>query len=134
MQVYRWACQALATPLDHPLLPLVWQKFLQLYLRQPGPEYGYVHLVFLIMVKRNDFMSPHQHVCCPLGWRQVDVLAEGFSKPHLRLLYSETSDSEYRRCLTSTTLPARLSGYLYHMYLHQTAREMPVLTILSSLT
>ncbi len=41
LQVYRWACQALATPPDHPLLPLVWQKFLQLYLRQPGPEYGY---------------------------------------------------------------------------------------------
>uniref|UniRef100_A0A665WYL0 Ectopic P-granules autophagy protein 5 homolog (C. elegans) n=1 Tax=Echeneis naucrates TaxID=173247 RepID=A0A665WYL0_ECHNA len=42
LQVYRWACQALATPPDHPLLPLVWQKFLQLYLRQPGPEYGLV--------------------------------------------------------------------------------------------
>lgn len=40
MQIYRWASQALATPSDHPLLPLVWQKFLQLYLRQPGPEYG----------------------------------------------------------------------------------------------
>ncbi|KAF3850897.1 hypothetical protein F7725_012669 [Dissostichus mawsoni] len=40
LQVYRWACQALATPPDHPILPLVWQKFLQLYLRQPGPEYG----------------------------------------------------------------------------------------------
>uniref|UniRef100_A0A3B4URI2 Ectopic P-granules autophagy protein 5 homolog (C. elegans) n=1 Tax=Seriola dumerili TaxID=41447 RepID=A0A3B4URI2_SERDU len=40
LQVYRWACQALATPPDHPLLPLVWQKFLQLYLRQPGPEFG----------------------------------------------------------------------------------------------
>ncbi|KAM3611891.1 uncharacterized protein V6R79_025473 [Siganus canaliculatus] len=40
LQVYRWACQALATPPDHPLLPLVWQKFLQLYFRQPGPEYG----------------------------------------------------------------------------------------------
>uniref|UniRef100_A0A3P9IPL1 Ectopic P-granules autophagy protein 5 homolog (C. elegans) n=1 Tax=Oryzias latipes TaxID=8090 RepID=A0A3P9IPL1_ORYLA len=37
LQVYRWACQAIATPPDHPLLPLVWQKFLQLYLRQPGP-------------------------------------------------------------------------------------------------
>ncbi|KAM9858500.1 ectopic P granules protein 5 homolog [Aulostomus maculatus] len=42
LQVYRWACQALATPPDHPLIPLVWQKFLQLYLRQPGPEYGLV--------------------------------------------------------------------------------------------
>ncbi|XP_010772204.1 ectopic P granules protein 5 homolog [Notothenia coriiceps] len=40
LQVYRWACQALATPPDHPILPLVWQKFLQLYFRQPGPEYG----------------------------------------------------------------------------------------------
>ncbi|KAM4576445.1 ectopic P granules protein 5 homolog [Odontesthes bonariensis] len=40
LQVYRWACQAIATPPDHPLLPLIWQKFLQLYLRQPGPEYG----------------------------------------------------------------------------------------------
>lgn len=42
MQIYRWACQAIASPPDHPLLPLVWQKFLQLYLRQPGPEYGLV--------------------------------------------------------------------------------------------
>ncbi|XP_061624089.1 ectopic P granules protein 5 homolog isoform X2 [Phyllopteryx taeniolatus] len=40
LQVYRWAWQALATPPDHPLLPLVWQKFLQLYLRQAGPDYG----------------------------------------------------------------------------------------------
>uniref|UniRef100_A0A672I8V7 Ectopic P-granules autophagy protein 5 homolog (C. elegans) n=1 Tax=Salarias fasciatus TaxID=181472 RepID=A0A672I8V7_SALFA len=38
LQVYRWACQAVATPPDHLLLPLIWQKFLQLYLRQPGPE------------------------------------------------------------------------------------------------
>jgi len=47
--IYRWAQQALATPADHPLLPLVWQKFLQLYLRQPGPEFGYV--------KHGDFLS-----------------------------------------------------------------------------
>ncbi|XP_072520636.1 ectopic P granules protein 5 homolog isoform X3 [Salminus brasiliensis] len=40
LMVYRWAQQALATPADHPLLPLIWQKFLQLYLRQPGPEFG----------------------------------------------------------------------------------------------
>ncbi|CAB1426368.1 unnamed protein product [Pleuronectes platessa] len=40
LQVYRWACQALVTPPDHPLLPMIWQKFLQLFLRQPGPEYG----------------------------------------------------------------------------------------------
>uniref|UniRef100_A0A4W4HAL5 Ectopic P granules protein 5 homolog n=1 Tax=Electrophorus electricus TaxID=8005 RepID=A0A4W4HAL5_ELEEL len=40
LMVYRWAQQALITPADHPLLPLIWQKFLQLYLRQPGPEFG----------------------------------------------------------------------------------------------
>lgn len=40
LMVYRWAHQALATSADHPLLPLIWQKFLHLYLRQPGPEFG----------------------------------------------------------------------------------------------
>ncbi|XP_043934118.1 ectopic P granules protein 5 homolog [Protopterus annectens] len=38
--IYRWACQALSTPADHPLLPLIWQKFFLLYLHRPGPEYG----------------------------------------------------------------------------------------------
>lgn len=67
MQMYRWACQALTTSPDHPLLPLVWQKFLQLYLRQPGPEYGYAYLLLLtgatVMVKKNYFMSPRVHRC-----------------------------------------------------------------------
>ncbi|XP_028915803.1 ectopic P granules protein 5 homolog isoform X2 [Ornithorhynchus anatinus] len=38
--IYRWAHQALVTPSDHPLLPLVWQKFFLLYLHRPGPQYG----------------------------------------------------------------------------------------------
>lgn len=38
--IYRWAHQALATPADHPLLPLIWQKFFLLYLHRPGPQYG----------------------------------------------------------------------------------------------
>lgn len=46
LMIYRWAQQALATPADHPLIPLVWQKFLQLYLRQPGPEFGYTESSF----------------------------------------------------------------------------------------
>ncbi len=53
LMIYRWAQQALATPADHPLLPLVWQKFFQLYLRQPGPEFGCVkqkHSVFIRLV------------------------------------------------------------------------------------
>ncbi|KAI5613067.1 ectopic P granules protein 5-like isoform X2, partial [Silurus asotus] len=40
LMIYRWAQQALATSADHPLLPLIWQKFLHLYLHQPGPEFG----------------------------------------------------------------------------------------------
>ncbi|XP_076006821.1 ectopic P granules protein 5 homolog isoform X2 [Genypterus blacodes] len=57
LQVYRWACQAVATPPDHPLLPLVWQKFLQLCLRQPGPEYG---LVAAGCIGRRFFVSSSQ--------------------------------------------------------------------------
>ncbi|XP_030325638.1 ectopic P granules protein 5 homolog isoform X7 [Strigops habroptila] len=38
--IYRWAHQALATPADHPLMPLIWQKFFLLYLHRPGPQYG----------------------------------------------------------------------------------------------
>nr|XP_012645766.1 ectopic P granules protein 5 homolog isoform X1 [Microcebus murinus] len=40
LMIYRWAHQALVTPSDHPLLPLIWQKFFLLYLHRPGPQYG----------------------------------------------------------------------------------------------
>ncbi|XP_078718187.1 ectopic P granules protein 5 homolog isoform X2 [Lampetra fluviatilis] len=40
LMVYRWAQQALVTPEDHPVLPLIWQKFLLLYLHRPGQETG----------------------------------------------------------------------------------------------
>nr|CAH7757239.1 unnamed protein product [Callosobruchus chinensis] len=32
LTIYRWSQQALDTPLDHPLLPLLWQRFFTLYL------------------------------------------------------------------------------------------------------
>ncbi|XP_069674865.1 ectopic P granules protein 5 homolog isoform X3 [Periplaneta americana] len=32
LSIYRWSQQALDTPLDHPLLPLLWQKFFSLFL------------------------------------------------------------------------------------------------------
>ncbi|XP_063151942.1 ectopic P granules protein 5 homolog [Candoia aspera] len=38
--IYRWAHQALSTPVDHPLLPLIWQKFFLLYLHRPGLQDG----------------------------------------------------------------------------------------------
>ncbi|XP_078670454.1 ectopic P granules protein 5 homolog isoform X2 [Branchiostoma floridae x Branchiostoma belcheri] len=40
LMIYRWAGQALATPLDHPLLPLVWQRFFQIYLHRPAADQG----------------------------------------------------------------------------------------------
>ncbi|XP_051865986.1 ectopic P granules protein 5 homolog isoform X2 [Pristis pectinata] len=40
LMIYRWAHQALVTPPDHPLLPLIWQRFFFLYLHRPGPEFG----------------------------------------------------------------------------------------------
>ncbi|XP_030323198.1 ectopic P granules protein 5 homolog isoform X2 [Calypte anna] len=40
LMIYRWAHQALVTPADHPLMPLIWQKFFLLYLQRPGPQYG----------------------------------------------------------------------------------------------
>ncbi|ENN72840.1 hypothetical protein YQE_10520, partial [Dendroctonus ponderosae] len=39
LSIYRWSQQALDTPLDHPLLPLFWQKFFILFLdRLPVAE------------------------------------------------------------------------------------------------
>ena len=35
LMVYRWAQQALDTPVDDPVLPLVWQRFFLLYLHRP---------------------------------------------------------------------------------------------------
>ncbi|XP_058795354.1 ectopic P granules protein 5 homolog isoform X2 [Phymastichus coffea] len=32
LAIYRWSQQALDTPMDHPLLPLLWQNFFNLYL------------------------------------------------------------------------------------------------------
>ncbi|XP_075232112.1 ectopic P-granules autophagy protein 5 isoform X2 [Lycorma delicatula] len=32
LSIYRWSQQALDTPVDHPVLPLIWQKFYSLYL------------------------------------------------------------------------------------------------------
>ncbi|XP_044253867.1 ectopic P granules protein 5 homolog isoform X2 [Tribolium madens] len=32
LSIYRWAQQAMDSPIDHPLLPLLWQKFFILYL------------------------------------------------------------------------------------------------------
>ncbi|XP_063908736.1 ectopic P granules protein 5 homolog [Zophobas morio] len=65
LSIYRWAQQALDSPIDHPLLPLLWQKFFVLYLtRLPlasstddgcvGEKFfdGLVNFSFLKRIKR----------------------------------------------------------------------------------
>jgi len=32
LAIYRWSQQALDTPMDHPILPLLWQNFFSLFL------------------------------------------------------------------------------------------------------
>uniref|UniRef100_A0A8C9TGQ5 Ectopic P-granules autophagy protein 5 homolog (C. elegans) n=1 Tax=Scleropages formosus TaxID=113540 RepID=A0A8C9TGQ5_SCLFO len=74
MMIYRWAHQALATPADHPLLPLVWQKFLQLYLRQPGPEFGYLPMEAKGCIGKRYFQSStHAGLLKELKQRLVEV-------------------------------------------------------------
>uniref|UniRef100_A0A4W3HVB5 Ectopic P-granules autophagy protein 5 homolog (C. elegans) n=1 Tax=Callorhinchus milii TaxID=7868 RepID=A0A4W3HVB5_CALMI len=55
--IYRWAHQALVTSADHPLLPLIWQKFFLLYLHRPGPEFG---LPVSSCIGRRYFHNPAQ--------------------------------------------------------------------------
>lgn len=65
LSIYRWSQQALDTPLDHPLLPLFWQKFfLQFLARIPspsgqgvggvGPKFfeGMLNLIYLKRIKK----------------------------------------------------------------------------------
>ncbi|XP_033214682.1 ectopic P granules protein 5 homolog isoform X2 [Belonocnema kinseyi] len=42
LAIYRWSQQALDTPMDHPLLPLLWQNFFSLLLGRPPSSTGVV--------------------------------------------------------------------------------------------
>ncbi|XP_006144470.1 ectopic P granules protein 5 homolog [Tupaia chinensis] len=69
--IYRWAHQALVTPSDHPLLPLIWQKFFLLYLHRPGPQYG---LPIDGCIGRRFFQSPaHINLLKELKRRLTEV-------------------------------------------------------------
>nr|XP_019595254.1 PREDICTED: ectopic P granules protein 5 homolog isoform X2 [Rhinolophus sinicus] len=69
--IYRWAHQALVTPSDHPLLPLIWQKFFLLYLHRPGPQYG---LPIDGCIGRRFFHSPaHTHLLKEMKRRLTEV-------------------------------------------------------------
>ncbi|KAK1337771.1 hypothetical protein QTO34_002405 [Cnephaeus nilssonii] len=59
--VYRWAHQALVTPSDHPLLPLIWQKFFLLYLHRPGPQYGLFN-VYILWLEDENFQKGDTYI------------------------------------------------------------------------
>ncbi|KAJ7394035.1 Ectopic P granules protein 5 [Desmophyllum pertusum] len=40
LSIYRWANQAMVTEVDHPMLPLIWQRFFSLYLQRPVTQPG----------------------------------------------------------------------------------------------
>ena len=40
LSIYRWANQAMVTDVDHPMLPLIWQRFFSLYLQRPVTQPG----------------------------------------------------------------------------------------------
>eukprot|EP00794_Sanderia_malayensis_P020418 gene20418-22431_t len=45
LSIFRWVDQGLSTNSDHPLLPLIWQQFFDLYLQKRKPEGGVPHRV-----------------------------------------------------------------------------------------
>ncbi|XP_056399364.1 ectopic P granules protein 5 homolog isoform X1 [Hyla sarda] len=71
LMIYRWAHQAMATPADHPLLPLFWQKFFLLYLNRPGPQYGLP--VEGCIGKRFFSSSAHTHLLKQMKRRLMEV-------------------------------------------------------------
>ncbi|XP_059504787.1 ectopic P granules protein 5 homolog isoform X2 [Stegostoma tigrinum] len=71
LMIYRWAHQALATPADHPLLPLIWQKFFILYLHRPGPEFGLP--VSGCIGKRYFYTTSHSNLLKEMKKRLVEI-------------------------------------------------------------
>ncbi|XP_067888811.1 ectopic P granules protein 5 homolog [Heterodontus francisci] len=71
LMIYRWAHQALATPADHPLLPLIWQKFFLLYLHRPGPEFGLP--VSGCIGKRYFYSTSHSNLLKEMKKRLVEI-------------------------------------------------------------
>lgn len=42
LSIYRWSQQALDAPMEHPILPLLWQNFFALFLARVPSVSGFV--------------------------------------------------------------------------------------------
>ncbi|XP_042305293.1 ectopic P granules protein 5 homolog isoform X2 [Sceloporus undulatus] len=90
--IYRWAHQAIVTPADHPLLPLIWQKFFLLYLHRPGPQYG---LPVDGCIGKRFFQSPvHLSLLSDLKQRLIEAADFHHSASKALRMDSRASSSE----------------------------------------
>lgn len=54
LAIYRWSQQALNTPIEHPILSLLWQNFFTLFLARVPSTPGYVlHFLQLSLFRIN---------------------------------------------------------------------------------
>ncbi|XP_034233842.1 ectopic P granules protein 5 homolog isoform X2 [Thrips palmi] len=121
LSIYRWSQQALDTPMDHPLLPLFWQKFfLQFLSRVPtpsgqevgsvGPKFfeGMVNLIYLKRIKKR------LQECKEFYWAAVDDC--------------KTDDPERRTWLENTSKMIWTLGlWLEEPRLHEPTLYLPAL-------
>ncbi|XP_076991687.1 ectopic P granules protein 5 homolog [Tamandua tetradactyla] len=107
--IYRWAHQALVTPADHPLLPLIWQKFFLLYLHRPGPQYG---LPIDGCIGRKFFQSPaHTNLLKEMKRRLTEVADFHHAASKALRIPAEGSEGPHES-------PAGTPGYLTSPELH----------------
>lgn len=57
LAIYRWSQQALDTPMDHPLLPLLWQNFFTLFLARVSSTTGYATNIYIVSHIRQWYKS-----------------------------------------------------------------------------
>ncbi|XP_074057750.1 ectopic P granules protein 5 homolog isoform X3 [Macrotis lagotis] len=120
--IYRWAHQALVTPSDHPLLPLIWQKFFLLYLHRPGPQYGLFN-VFILWLEDENFQKgdtyipslPKQydtHRLAKIMHNQQDLWIEYLNMERIHHEFQEALSLWIQVKLESHSIPSSLSAQL----------------------
>ncbi|OQR75216.1 ectopic P granules protein 5-like [Tropilaelaps mercedesae] len=134
MLVYRWAQQALDTDIDHPVMPLLWQQFFQLYLQKPptggsvglrlfeGPVY---HPMLKQLKKRLNDLEKHYH-------RRHSDLAKNLHEQPLSDHTKETSRA-LMQMSDACQLFARLQKYFntLSLWLEEPRLHNPNMTLLT---
>ncbi|XP_032278600.1 ectopic P granules protein 5 homolog isoform X3 [Phoca vitulina] len=120
--IYRWAHQALVTPSDHPLLPLIWQKFFLLYLHRPGPQYGLFN-VYILWLEDENFQKGDTYIpslpkhydihrLAKVMQNQQDLWMEYLNMERIHYEFQETVGLWTQATLESHSPPCSLSVQL----------------------